>query len=261
MAQKSNIQTIRAPEHNLNLRTNNTKEVLNLLTFLKVLNRSLNKKGILSTKTYINSTTKTCYLNLTLFFKTHKLSKYKNKLKNIKSDQKEIKTVLNLMRTKLKYKLLISKIEILNKFINVQEAKIFFSLFKNFKNNLFSRRFTLFIDFLKLTTLFVNKKINTENYLKVLGIIFTVLPKNKHNKYLMFLRYLFEIIVRNQTNGIKGIKFIINGKLKGKLRASSARIVIGKISNQTISTNIEYNKLHVYTVYGAFGIKMWTNSN
>ena len=52
---------------------------------------------------------------------------------------------------------------------------------------------------------------------------------------------------------------MINGKLKGKLRASSLKILVGKIGTQTISSEIDFSKVHVYTIYGCFGIKIWVN--
>ena len=56
---------------------------------------------------------------------------------------------------------------------------------------------------------------------------------------------------------LKGIKFKINGKLKGKMRASNNLITYGKIPNQSIGINIEYSLIHTFTRYGAFGMQAW----
>lgn len=55
---------------------------------------------------------------------------------------------------------------------------------------------------------------------------------------------------------LKGIKFILNGKLKGKTRSSTNLLRIGIIPTQSISKNIKYFNAHAYTIYGAFGFKL-----
>jgi ribosomal protein S3 len=56
--------------------------------------------------------------------------------------------------------------------------------------------------------------------------------------------------------GIKGIKFVINGKIKGKTRSTSNSISFGKVPTQSVSKNIDYSKIHVFTIYGVFGFKL-----
>ena len=83
--------------------------------------------------------------------------------------------------------------------------------------------------------------------------------------FIAFLKNLAKILVTdlsrvpflNKTNRIKGVKFLINGKLKGKTRANSILIVKGLVPAQTISANIDFSKTHVFTVYGVFGFKIW----
>jgi ribosomal protein S3 len=60
-------------------------------------------------------------------------------------------------------------------------------------------------------------------------------------------------------NSIKGIKFSIKGKIKGKLRAKSYNLLIGSSPKNNKNTKVEYYKMHSYTVYGKFGLKFWVH--
>ena len=137
---------------------------------------------------------------------------------------------------------------------------------KKFMNTIFPRRFNLFIDFLKMTSLLVTDCLSVETYLKMLSLIFRVLQKKYHNRFLFFLKSLFKILIHNvssltfckkQNFGILGIKFIINGKLKGKPRSSSFIFQRGSTKTQTINSNIEFAKTNSYTRLGAFGFRIW----
>jgi ribosomal protein S3 len=61
---------------------------------------------------------------------------------------------------------------------------------------------------------------------------------------------------KNISN-VLGVKFIVAGRLLGKMRANSSRIQIGAVPTQSVDKYIEFSKLHVYTLYGAFGFKIW----
>jgi len=129
---------------------------------------------------------------------------------------------------------------------------------KKFLGILFARRLTFFIDFVKITSLFFQSKIFSGLYLSLLGQIFQILPKRKHTKFFSFIKFLFTILA-NQNASILGLKLLISGKIQGKTRANSLFIHSGSIPNQTISKNIEFSKIHIYTRYGAFGFKFWVN--
>jgi hypothetical protein len=146
--------------------------------------------------------------------------------------------------------------------VNESLLKNIYQKTSRFMNILFLRKFSLFIDFLKISVLFYQKKILVSTFLYILGQIFRVLPKRKHSRFLFFLKFIFQLFVnefsgKNFEGKIKGIKFVINGKLQGKTRASSSCIQIGAVPIQSINENIEFSKLHVYTIYGAFGFKIW----
>jgi len=124
---------------------------------------------------------------------------------------------------------------------------------------LFVRRFKLFIDFLKIVSLFEQKKVKTEVLLFLLGQIFKILPKRKHNIFLIFLKVLFTSLINNVStkNSILGLKFIVNGRLKGKPRSTSAIILVGLVPVQSLSKDIDFAKLHVNTILGVFGFQLW----
>ena len=58
---------------------------------------------------------------------------------------------------------------------------------------------------------------------------------------------------------ILGIKFLVNGKILGKLRSSSKLISVGSVPIRTINADIMFSQSHVYTLYGAFGFKLWVH--
>ena len=126
---------------------------------------------------------------------------------------------------------------------------------KQFKRNLFSRRHTFFMDFLKLTRLFTIKKINVNAYLISLATIFKGLHKRSHGVFFIFLKIIIHRLIRDEKSRILGIKVIVSGKLKGKDRANSQTTLAGKIATQTISADVQFSRIHLFTLYGCFGIK------
>lgn len=255
MGQKSNTLTLRNYKENLNLLTSNSKEFQNSLEFLNVFKRSLEKKGVILTFWTLNIRQNSIFLTLNTYYKTQKLLKYKRSWSN----KKIIKNIINIFHKFLPNKLLVLKQNLVNKQIDKKLLRNLYLNLKIFKNTMFSRRFNLFIDFLKLTNLFMKKEININTYIYIIGTIFRVLPKKAHGRFFTFVKYLFTLLIENKETQICGIKFIINGKLRGKLRASSSKILVGRIKTQTINSNIDFAKAHVYTIYGCFGLKIWVN--
>lgn len=45
----------------------------------------------------------------------------------------------------------------------------------------------------------------------------------------------------------------------GKTRASTIKIERGSLSLNTVNSGCIAEKMHVYTLYGAFGFKIWIN--
>ena len=275
MGQKSNLLTVRNGKSNLNLKKNNSKLFLYGFKFLELLNTLFLSKDILLTEKTFNITNNQCFYNLELFYRTKKVVTYKNKkktyLKNTDSPKtifSKQKSVLNLFLNEFKAlhsNLFVFNFKVLNNFIDKNIVLQSFRVFRSFFSVLFNRRFNLFVDFLKMTFLLYIAKIPVSAYLFLLGQIFKVLPKKSHNRFLVFLELIFKFLLVKKLSSkrniffstIKGIKFIVNGKLRGKMRSSSKCISVGTIPIQSLKKNIEFSKTHVYTLYGAFGFQIW----
>lgn len=261
MGQKSNVLTLNLLKKDLNLMSENSKNFLYGFKFLISLEKLLNKKGILLVHKNLNLENNKCNLNLGLFFGTFRMLKYSRKdffLKkktSIKKSKKDLKLFLNFFNTNL----LNFKIENYNNFLTKSLIVFFFNKLKTFSNSLFPRRQNFFFDFIKLSCLFTTSKITSSVYLSAIGSTFKILQKKKHTQFLFFLKFLFKTIICKKDSSILGIKFLINGKLKGKARASSSYIQQGSVPTQSISKNIEFSKAHVYTRFGAFGLQFWVH--
>jgi hypothetical protein len=275
MGQKSNILTVRNVKSNLNLKKNNSKLFLYGFKFLELLNTVTFSKDILLTEKTLNFVNNQCFYNLELFYRTKKLVTYKNKKKTHLKNDNSLKTTfakqnsvltlfLNQFKT-LHSSLFVFNFKVLNNFIDKNIVLQLFRTFRSFFYVLFNRRFNLFVDFLKLTFLLYVSKIPVSAYLFLLGQIFKVLPKKTHNRFLVFLELVFKFLLTKKLSSkrniffstIKGIKFIVNGKIRGKMRSSSKCISVGTIPIQSLNKNIEFSKTHVYTLYGAFGFQIW----
>lgn len=262
MSQTSNLTTLRTNKINLHLVNTNSNVFLHGFHFSNMLKHLLTKKDILITSVNINYSGNTLFLFLDLFYKTKKINFYKNRInfeKKLKTKKPKISfaSFISKQFRLIKNSSTVVKITPLNKQITSRGVKDSYNLVKRFLNLLFVRRFNLFIDFVKLTSLFMDKKIKINSYILILGQIFRVLPKKKHNIFIFFVKSLFVNLINEKK--IKGVKFIINGKLSGKARSSTSKFSVGNIPIQTISANIEFSKIHVYTLYGAFGFKVWVN--
>jgi hypothetical protein len=275
MGQKSNTLTLRTTKNNLNLLQKDSKSFLYGFKFLNFFEKLLNKKGVVITEKTLNFVANQVFFTSNLFFRTIKTINYKRKGFTLKvlTSSKPFCTK-NVSLEKLfseQFKFLNNTIIVfnctnLNIKINKNVLTLFYHRTKRFSNVLFTRRFNFYVDFLKLTSLFYQNQINTQSFVSLLGQLFRVLPKRKHNRFLFFLKFLFQTLVeKNSTllnftgSSITGIKFIVNGKLQGKTRATSSCIQVGAVPIQTIDKNIDFAKTHVYTLYGAFGFQMWVS--
>jgi hypothetical protein len=279
MGQQSNLQTVRIFSKNLNLLTNSSNEFVKGLNFLKFFQLFFYRKNIILANITLNFIANRTQLAILLFFRTTRIRKYlkrarvkKNFLKN-QINKNSISQFLIKNFKILKLNLCVLKISALNiklkkdtKFLNFLYRK-----HKKFKNQLFSRREPLFFDFLKISCLFARGRIPTNSFLFVLGQIFKFLLKRKHVRFFNLVNILFKTLIypknlKCQTlskefksrNNILGLKLVISGRLKGKLRSQKKCFLFGQVPNQSISKNIEFSKTDVFTRYGVFGLKFWT---
>jgi len=237
----------------------------------------LQKKGIWTVSTFLNLDKNIASFYLNVFFSTKQSRFYKSKRIKRKALKNKalIKSIASLSFPKL-HKLLVllfKKSNIyfniinLNQNLNQNFLKDLYEKTKKYKSMLFQRRVNLYFDTIKLITLYASNLIHTTYFLLNLSNIFKYLSKKLHGKFVTFLEtiiyalvynpYLEDRRAKNSLGYLKGIKFRINGKLKGKMRASTHLITYGQIPNQSIGINIEYAMIHTFTRYGAFGMHAW----
>ena len=270
MGQKSNLTTLQNIKKPLNLQVQNPRLFLKGFVFLENLERLLFKKNILLDNKELNFESNKLFLNLHLFFSSNKTLFYRRKgfsnIGNRNINYFDLKDLLFDQFKSLGNNLVSIRIINLNSKINKSSLNLFYKSFKRFVGVLFSRRFNLFIDFLKINSLFLHSQVSTKIYLNLLGQIFRILPKSKHGRFLVFLKLLFKTLVLaskdfNSKNlkSILGVKLNISGKIKGKPRSTNTCIQVGSVPSQSLSKDVGFSKMHVYTLYGSFGFKIWVH--
>jgi hypothetical protein len=244
----------------LNVSLINSKIILSNLNFIKNLKQSLKKKNIIVLEEKLNLLNNSSVLKINVFYRTNKICYYRRKLKvSLKKKNFFLNKLFKHSFKILKNSVNLIIIKNLNLYTCKKKLKFFYFKTKNFINILFLRRFNLFIDFVKITSLFTQSHIGPSSYIRILGEIFSRIQKNRHTKFIFLLKYVFKEMLCLKNPNILGVKFILNGKIRGKEKASVVKFVLGKIPIQTIQSNIEFAKLHVYTLYGVFGFKLWIN--
>jgi len=277
MGQKANLNSLRKTvKKSLLINTTNSDLLIKSLVFLNFFEKFCNSKNILISSKTISLINNKIFFNFEVFYRTNKLMFYK-KTPNIKSklnlkkfSKVEVSSFLCDFFNRNTYNLIVLNLKILNlnliKNDYLKSLKQMYVFNKRFLFVLFDRRLNLFIDFLKITVLFLFNKTSINLFLFVLCQTFKNISKSKHTKFLLFLRELFFFVINfnfkapNFENSILGLKLVINGKMKGKTRASSICIKKGSVPIQSLSKKIEYSKSHVFTRYGAFGFQIWIHS-
>jgi hypothetical protein len=270
MAQKSNLLTIRKKNF-IQIITHNTKVWVVFLSFLENINRLFYLKNVSVCNYFFGTENNLVFLELFLYFNVSKKLQLEKKIKRAKFNVVQILCISKLLK-QLNYlqrlNFYIIKLNILNTHVNVYVFNRFYSKIKFFLSTLFARRYKLFIDFLQFASLFFCGKINLKVFISVLGRIFQYLSKRLHGRFLSFLKAVFGFFVETFfkkrrrgvsvfTSSIRGIKFLLNGKFRGKNRSTSKLMHVGQIPTQSISKNIVFDSCFVHTLYGAFGLKIW----
>jgi hypothetical protein len=271
MGQKSNQFTLNKTNIQFNLASVNNKVFFNSLKFLKFFEFLLKKRGVIILNQTFNVINNNGFLSGGLFFMTNKVNLYKKKIKSavfkkLNSNSKFSALFFKVL-TLLRVNLITLSFSNINKSINPILLNFLYLRFKKFTNTIFQRRFNLFIDFLKLTTLFCQDKVPVTSYVILLAQIFRSIAKRLHTQFFSFLKILFKTLVieitKINSNFIKisGVKCVISGKLQGKARATKCLIVEGSVPTQTRSKNLCFAKTNTYTLLGAFGFKIWILKN
>lgn len=270
MGQKSNLITLQDTKKPLNLQVQNPRLFLKGFVFLENFERLLAKKNILIDNKELNFESNKLFFSASLFFSSNKTLFYRRKgFSNIENKTFDSITLKNLVFNQfrdLDNNLMSIRLINLNSKIDKSSLNVFYKNFKRFVGVLFSRRFNLFIDFLKINSLFLHSQVSTKIYVHLLGQIFRILPKSKHGRFLVFLKLLFKNLLlaskdfnNKGLKSILGVKLIISGKIKGKPRSSTTCIQVGSVPSQSLSKDVSFSKIHVYTLYGAFGFKIWVH--
>jgi hypothetical protein len=234
------------------------------------------KKKILVINEILNICCNKFFLSCDLFFETNKVKNYKKRKKLLNLDNKIINVnqknyysniILKLTKKiniKFNTNYIVGNFKILNK-LNFKFLSFLYKKLKLYVNSIFSRRIGLFIDFLKITTLYYYNKVDLFTFGYILTQIFKYLEKKKHSKFISFIRKVFNILVfesKKMKDRFFGVKLIIKGRIKGKPMASISCIQIGKISIQSISKSIDFAKVHTFTPkFGVFGFKIWVQNS
>lgn len=232
-----------------------------LLSRSKILREYLNKllynNNAIISSIFINLLNKTVYIKFQLYFLVS-LEKGEKKL----FLKKVSKAINNFFKNQFKIfdiKTISLKVYNLNILIRKKIIKkIYFKFFK-FEKFIFLQNRKFFINFINITYLFINKNIKPRCFLVIIGKLFAQLTKKAHSQFFLFIKVLINwcISIRNEDSYLKGIKFSINGRIKGKPRSNNYKVLSGKISCQTIDSKVQYCYMHVYNRYGAFGLKLW----
>lgn len=263
MAQKANLYSLRkrSPKINISL-SNHSKLVIHLILFIENFNQLLNRHGIWVIQTQLLTQKNSCQLYVNIYISAKQIVLYK-KYSLIK---KPLKIVINqnkniLFKLFAKFFKFYTKslyffhFRCINSKVNVKLLKVFYPLTIQQLKQLFVRRFNLLIDFLTITTLLCQNLFSANQYLLLLSKIFKFLIKRRHFIFLEFLDKIFKLIYENSS--IRGLKFVLNGKIKGKTRAKKVIIKRGGVANQTVDADIDFSVMHTYNRYGAFGMRLW----
>lgn len=240
----------------------NKYALTNSILLKQELANALLRKDIIASTLNISQTNNNMVIAVDGFTRTSKLLKYRKLLKANASKLFKQKKGLNSLITKsfnnsLKNNNILITYNNLNKIIDKNLLLKNFKTFKKFSSILFTRGFNLFLDFLKVITLIEQKKIAPRALLLILGQIFKNSNKRKHTRFVFFIKTIFDVLV--PSTEILGMKLIINGRIMGKTRASTVKIAKGSLVLNTVNAGCISDKMHVYTLYGAFGFKLWIN--
>ena len=271
MSQKANLITIRK-KNRIELTVQNSKIWVSLYILIENVSRLFSIKGAWVLKSFCGFDTNFVSLNLLLYYQTFKLSAFKKKITRKKSyngiylKNKSFGLFFQQYINTFGFSFFDFNVSNLNLFVNKKKLSILYKNLKVFSFNIFSRRFNLFIDFLKVTVLFFDNYINLSSYINIWARVFKNLHKRLHGKFFFFVKEFIKSLLKikplNKESSLKpvfsGIKFLISGRIRGKSRASSMLIQEGCVPTQSIDKSVDFSSAHVYTLYGVFGIKIWT---
>ena len=191
MSQKANLITIRK-KNRIELTVQNTKMWVSLYILIENISRLFSIKGAWVLKSFCGFDTNLVSLNLFLYYQTFKLSAFKKKTikkkisNNVYLKNKSFFIFFQQYINIFGFNFFDFNVSNLNLFVNKKKLSILYKDLKVFSFNIFSRRFNLFIDFLKVTILFFDNYINLSSYINIWSRIFKNLHKRLHGKFFFF---------------------------------------------------------------------------
>lgn len=282
MSKRTILLTLSKKTPFLNLSNINNKIFVHNLKLLKGITRLFKKKGAYITREHFNTVANKIFLNTNLYLGTSALKGIRRKgyirRRIIKRRLPKISSFINQNPAKFKlihlfnsYKritrtnLLYLNLKIVNKFINKKFVIRLVRILKPYLKNIFNRRINFFLDVVKMTSLYLTSHIDLKTYCKIFISVFVLLHKKLHQQFFKMLKLLFSFLILKKTlkkrynlKNFRGLKLVISGRLKGKTRAKSHKILVGNVPTQTFSNSVDYVMLHGFTYrMGTFGFKFW----
>lgn len=200
--------------------------------------------------------------------------KNKKRLKLIKS----YKNILNIAKFQTKNKFeknsfikkllkgikIFSKKQILTLTTQNLNKELFFKLknleIKQFKKAIFflrqNSKYLFFKESINVLLIVMNKKKSSKFLCDYIS--YELHKTTKIRQHVIFLTFLEKVLLSFfKTNfcKINGIKIIIKGKLNGRSRTKKYKLLIGKIPENSLNLNVDYNKATTFSTIGTFGIK------
>jgi len=221
-------------------------------------------KGLLLSEPELLKNRTQFILNLPAFYRTKLLLFYRRRLvsheKNLNQLEFQSKFVSFLKNhTFFKRNEVLINIFCLNRNLNESTLRTDYSFYKHYKRELFARNHNLWLDFIKVTNLVVSKQLNAKALLLLFGALFKYLNKRKHSKFILFVSCLFDHLILKYPSQIRGLRLVISGRLLSKPRSSVAKIERGTLNLTSKDADLSSSQMHVYTLYGAFGLKLYIN--
>jgi hypothetical protein len=241
----------------------NSKKIIFYHNILNSFQKLFQSKGILIVNKSIRHTTSTTRVLLSVYFENKKLLKFNTK-KKLKLLSRKFYSFLPTLNQKILTESNFLSIKFINVGRNINKLLLRFYHLKLKKelNIIFLKNINLYVDFLKLLVMYLTNKAGISVFLTLILKIFRPLSKRAHGRFFKFLKTVFNMMTdlkdaRFNTCSLMGLKLVINGKLKGKARASSMLIKSGSLPLQTLNKPIEHVCATSFTSMGTFGFKLW----
>ena len=193
-------------------------------------------------------------------FKEKKLKKifFNKKRLLIKNFLEKIISVINKYLRK-NYNIKIIS-QILNKNLttrlNNAESIEFRKLIINLK---FYKKASFFKEFINIIVLLCKKKNSSNILIKFIGL--KLRNMKKHNYFINFIKKSLNYFINSKISNIDGLKIILKGRLNGSPRYKKKILQIGKVSLQSLNSNVVYNEFVTFSNNGTIGLKLWVSES